>query len=85
MDREGKVKAAMLEAAAIVDDFRSQCIGEFMVAIDLWELAILPTLLNNSGTWTEIDKQTEERLEERVPVSTPKFRDRSPQHEGQSG
>ena len=82
MDREGKVKGAMLEAAAIVDDICSQCIGGFMVAIDLLELAILPTLINNAGTWTEMDKQTEERLEElqlffvrlilRVPVSTPK-------------
>ena len=86
-DREGKVKAAMLEAAAIVDDFRSQCVGGFMVAVDLWELAILPTLLNNAGTWTEMDKVTEERLEElqlffvrlilRVPMSTPKVALRS--------
>ena len=45
MDREGKIKAAMLEAAAIVDDYRSQCIGGFMVAIDLLELAILPSLI----------------------------------------
>ena len=82
MDREGKVKAAMFEAAAIVDDFRSQCVGGFMVAIDLWELAILPSLLNNAGTWTDMDEETVERLEElqlfyirlilRVPVSTPK-------------
>ena len=86
-DREGKVKAAMLEAAAIVDDYRSQCIGGFMVALDLWELAILPTLLNNCGTWTDMDKETEDRLEElqlfyvrlilRVPVSTPKVALRS--------
>ena len=81
-DREGKVKAAMLESAAIVDDFRSQCIGGFMAAVDIWELAIIPTLLNNAGTWTEMDESTEERLEElqlfyvrlilQVPVSTPK-------------
>ena len=87
MDREGKVKAAMLEAAAIVDDFRAQCVGGFMVAIDLWELAIIPTLLNNAGTWTNIDEKTEDRLEElqlffvrlvlQVPVSTPKVALRS--------
>ena len=81
-DREGKVKAAMLESAAIVDDFRSQCIGGFMAALDIWEMAIVPTLLNNAGTWTEIDEDTEKRLEDlqlfyirlilQVPVSTPK-------------
>ena len=42
----------------------------------------MPTLLNNAGTWTEIDSETVERLEElqlffvrlviRVPISTPK-------------
>ena len=83
LDREGKIKAAMLEAAAIVDDYRSQCIGGFMVAIDLWELAILPSLINNAGTWTDMSKEAEEKLEERqlyyvrlilhVPVSTPKI------------
>ena len=72
----------MFEAAAIIDDFKSQCIGGFQVAIDLWELAILPSLLNNAGTWTDIDEDTLDRLEElqlfyvrlilRVPVSTPK-------------
>ena len=58
-----------------------------MVAMDLWELAIVPTLLNNCGTWTDMDKETEDRLEElqlffvrlilRVPVSTPKVALRS--------
>ena len=81
-DRQGKVKAAIMETAAIVEDCRSQCIGGFMAAIDLWELAIIPTLLYNAGTWTEIDDDTIEILEElqlfflrmilQVPVSTPK-------------
>ena len=31
MDREGKAKAAMFEAAAIVDEFRSQFIGGFLI------------------------------------------------------
>ena len=51
-----------------------------MTAIDLWEVAIIPTLLNNFGT--EIDKETMEKHEElqlfyvrlvlQVPFSTPK-------------
>ena len=47
-DREPKVKAACYEAAAIVEDWRSQCVGGFRSAIDLFELAILPSLLYNS-------------------------------------
>ena len=48
----------------------------------MWELAIIPTLLYNASTWSEVDDETIEILEElqlfflrmilRVPVSTPK-------------
>ena len=72
----------MYEAAAIVEDWRSQCIGGFRSAVDLWELAILPTLLYNSETWVHIPKVAEDKLEDlqlffmrlilRVPQGTPK-------------
>jgi hypothetical protein len=34
-DREPKIKAACYEAAAIVEDWRSQCVGGFLSAMDL--------------------------------------------------
>ena len=81
--REAKVKGACYEAAAIVEDWRAQVVGGFMSAIDLFELAIVPTLLYNAETWMDISKEAEERLENlqlfflrlvlRVPVSTPKI------------
>ena len=81
-DRIGKVKGAMYEAAAIMEDFRMQALGGMQGAWDMWELAIVPSLLNNCGVWTEISKATEDVLEElqnsfvrrmlHVPVSTPK-------------
>ena len=81
-DRVPKVKGAMYEAAAIVEDWRSQCIGGFRSAVDLWELAILPTLLYNSETWVHIPKSAVEMLDDlqclfmrmilRVPQGTPK-------------
>ena len=40
-DGEGKVKAAMLESAAIVEDFRSQCIVGFLT-----EAGRTPTVLH---------------------------------------
>ena len=86
-DRQPKVKAACYEAAAIVEDWRSQCIGGFRSAIDLFELAILPSLLYNSDTWIQIPKVAEEMLEDiqlfylrlvlRVPQGTPKIALRS--------
>ena len=58
-----------------------------MSALDLFELAILPTLLYNCETWVGINKETEERVENlqlfylrlalRVPQSTPKLALRS--------
>ena len=86
-DREPKVKAACYEAAAIVEDWRAQCVGGFRSAIDLWEMAVLPSLMYNAGTWVEISKETEEVLENlqlffmrlvlRVPQGTPKLALRS--------
>ena len=86
-DREPKVKAACYEAAAIVEDWRAQCVGGFTTAIDLLEMAILPTLLYNAGTWVNISKETEEVLENlqlffvrlvlQVPQGTPKIALRS--------
>ena len=81
-EREAKVKSACYEAAAIVEDWRSQCIGGFRSALDLFELTILPTLLNNAETWVEMTEEAVNMLEElqlffvrlvlRVPKSTPK-------------
>ena len=86
-DRTGKVKAAMYEAAAIIEDYRMQAVGGLMGAWDLWNMAIIPSLLNNSGVWTEIDEKTVLVLEElqntyarrvlHVPLSTPKVSLRS--------
>ena len=82
-DREPKVKAAFYEAAAIVEDWRCQVVGGYLSALDLFELAILPTLLYNAETWMDISKAAVERLENlqlfylrltlRVPQSTPKI------------
>ena len=87
LEREPKIKAACYEAAAIVEDWRAQCLGGFCSAMDLFELAILPTLLYNASTWVEINGATIERLENlqlffvrlilRVPKGTPKIALRS--------
>ena len=44
-DRESKVRGAMLEAKVLVEDFRAQAMGGILSGLDLWEAAILPTLL----------------------------------------
>ena len=56
--RDAKVKGACYETVAIVEDWRAQVIGGFHSAIDLFELAILPTLLYNAETWIGINKES---------------------------
>ena len=62
--REKKVKGAMFEAVAIVEDYRAQCLAGFETALQLWELAIIPSLLYSCGVWTEIPSKTLQKLED---------------------
>ena len=57
-------------------------LGGLIGGMDLWELAVVPMLLYNSETWTDIYDEVIEELENiqlqflrvlfEVPVSTPK-------------
>ena len=60
--KEGKIKAACLEIANIVNDWRTEVIGGFESAILLWEACVIPSLLHSSSTWTQISKTTENKL-----------------------
>ena len=41
-----------------------QMVGGCLGAFDLWEAAILPALMYNSETWTDIKPETVKDLEE---------------------
>ena len=62
-DREHTIKAACYETAAIVEDWRDQCVGRFCSTLDLFGRTILPNLLFNSDTWVEVPRDAEEKLE----------------------
>ena len=63
-ERIKKVKGALYEAVAVVEDYRAVRISGFQTAMDLWEPAILPSLLNNFEVWVEITPETEKQLED---------------------
>ena len=63
-EREKKVKGAMYEAVAVVENFRAVRISGFQTAINLWELAIILSLLNGCKVWVEIYPETEKHLED---------------------
>ena len=82
VSRSGKVKAAIFEIKAIIEDLRMQSIGGLLCAIDIWELAIIPSLMFNSEMWVGISEESILQLESiqnlflrtllETPFSTPK-------------
>ena len=54
----------MTKAKAIIEDFQMQAIGGMAGAWDLWERAILPSLIANSGSWVGIGPKTYKTLNE---------------------
>ena len=56
--------AAIFELKAVMEDLRMQIIGGLKCGLDIWELAIVPSLTNNCGTWTDISDQSIEKLEQ---------------------
>ena len=86
-EREGKVKGSIYELRAIVEDFRMQAVSGIESAIDLYESCIVPSLLANCSTWTDIKEQTVKRLDAtqdlfgrvllQVPQSSPRLATRA--------
>ena len=50
-ERVGKLKGATMEIKGIIEEFQMQAIGGMMAAWELWEKALLPSLLSGAGTW----------------------------------
>ena len=59
----GKVVSKIIESRDIIDDCRMNTVGGLSAGIDIWKLAYLPNLLNNSETWVDIEDSTIEKLE----------------------
>ena len=60
--KEGKIKAACIEVANIVNDWRTEIVGGLETAMISWEACIIPSLLHSCSTWTQISRATENRL-----------------------
>ena len=81
-ERIGRIKLAIFETNSIMEDVRMMVVGGVLGAIDIWELALLPSLLNNSENWIMISDEDIKLLEDvqelflrnvfAVPMSVPK-------------
>jgi hypothetical protein len=82
LDRKGKIKGAIYLTKQVIETIQMQAIGGMMAAKQLWERAIVPSLLHGAGTWVGISPEAEKMCEElqelfwrvmlQVPRSTPK-------------
>ena len=61
--REGKVKGAALEIVDIVDDWRARVVRGFQSGLFLCESCCIPSLLYNAGSWIDMSKEAEKRLD----------------------
>ena len=62
-ERKHRIYNTINETVAILEDSRLNRLGAMRSAKNIWELAIIPSLLNNSGTWEIGDKTVVTELE----------------------
>ena len=61
-NRKWRIMSSILEIKIIIEDFRINSIGGVLTGINLWELAVIPMMLNNCGTWDEINSESMKKL-----------------------
>ena len=81
--REGKLKGAAIEIKSIIEDYQMQAMGGLVAAWELWERALIPSLLAGAGTWLGDIRETEKlcdsiqnyywRAVMKIPDSCPKL------------
>ena len=61
--REGRSIAAINEINTIIEDCRMKSIGGALAGLEIWELALVPSILTNADTWLEIDEESIKALD----------------------
>ena len=55
--RKWQVVSSIAEIRAVVEDYRSNLLGGILTGLEIWEMSVIPFLLYNSETWTELSKE----------------------------
>ena len=63
-ERYGKAFASIREIGAVINDFRINAIGGLKAGLDIYEMVVIPSVLNNSDTWMEIESVSINRLDD---------------------
>ena len=57
-NRISKVTKSIYDIRAVIEDVRIHVAGGLTAGLDIWELAVIPYLLNNSDTWIGITENS---------------------------
>ena len=58
------MRGSILELTTISQDFRFEVVGGVLGALNIWNIAIVPSLLTNCSVWTEISEASLKLCEE---------------------
>ena len=61
--RMGRATQSIYEIKAVIDDLRANTPGGILSGLMIWEMAVIPFLLFNSGTWFSMKKSDIKRLD----------------------
>ena len=62
-NRQGVTISSIIETRAILDDVRINTVGGLQAGLDIWEIAIIPALLNNCQTWINMSESSLKMLD----------------------
>ena len=61
--RHQKAMNAIQETKAVIEDCRADVIGGIVAGLEIWEIAVIPYLINNSETWAYMTEKAVEVLD----------------------
>ena len=61
--RYGDALNSIIELKSVIEDFRMHKLGGISSGLEIFKMAILPALANNSETWIECPRKTMDKLE----------------------
>ena len=62
--RKPKVVQSVIETKSVVEDCKMNSLGGLEAGIKIWDIAILPFLLNNCETWVDISRESIKMLDD---------------------
>ena len=57
-DRYWRIMSFVMEVKTVIEDCRANSVSGLSAGLQMWQLGAIPVLLNNAGSWTDINSNT---------------------------